>query len=320
MNVNSNRGRNANFFNAGMTSHRLANEHSRTNAMRGNRLDGGAQNAQGMSKNVRISGSLIEINRIQQDFVRQLTGDDSVATKSSEQLLSEIYENFKGEERAKRIAALEVAVTLVDVETHDTDNLNAWRTSFSDGDTSAFERITESGYLFFDGRHFTDPTLSTSTNEREFNKLSSFFDTALSMSWNAGGSGNFMSEFERIRSELKANLSGDELAARLDALESSFLRMGEAFATFAAIGLMRESPDYTEESDSVSLTRLQRLANARLEQEANNFIAHISGMFRVALDFFNATGSFVGVFDIAETNVTDALPLRGVDELVDRFR
>lgn len=66
---------------------------------------------------------------------------------------------------------------------------------------------------------------------------------------------------------------------------------------------MRESLAYTEESDSVSLTGLQRLANARLEQEANDLISHMNSMFRAALTFFNAIGSFAGVFDIAGTNV-----------------
>jgi hypothetical protein len=44
-------------------------------------------------------------------------------------------------------------------------------------------------------------------------------------------------------------------------------------------------------------------------------MAHINNMFRAALAFFNATGSFAGFFDTAEANVPGMLSMRDVDTL-----
>jgi hypothetical protein len=57
----------------------------------------------------KVDDSLLEINTLRQGFLRRLMGDEKTEPQSFEQLHSEIMENYKDEERDKRIAVLEVA-------------------------------------------------------------------------------------------------------------------------------------------------------------------------------------------------------------------
>jgi len=171
------------------------------------------------------------------------------------------------------------------------------------------------GYLFT-GSHFLDPTLDAANSDHYFRELSFAFSSRLSMAWNDGGMGNFMLEFARISEDLRGNFNGEELTARMAALERAFLHTGDVFAAYHAFTqVMIEHPDYTDTNDpNIKLTSAQLRANARLEREANNLIDHIGSMFRAALDFFNANGNFTGFLDTAAANVPDRPSLRDFSE------
>lgn len=449
----------------------------------------------------KIDNSLFEIDSIQQDFMRKLTGDETAEPQSFEQLLSEINENYKGEERDKRVAALKTAFSFVETQRQQeelirletTNQLNDGYSVFRDGVNALLERyeqihadimknyvgderalrlkaleyafntasnniantlsflvmnlggmrtneieaiedwiatssnlqnhvndmlrnafdffkstdsfsgfadteaanltgalsfgdiaiilsdslrtavdsdLSESGRTFLydimnhdfqneemtaEQRHanfiaailggqtlpdidmhimepiqqpmrygyngspitgrYLDPSLSASTIPHHFRHFYLSLGGELSDALRFSGIEGGFARFEELRQALKDNFEGDELKARLEALEIGFTRATEQLANDIATALMLASSHYVLEEDSVNLSDAQLATNARIRQEANNLIEHIGGMFRAALAFFNATGSFAGFFDTAEANIPGMPSLRDVDLL-----
>jgi hypothetical protein len=121
--------------------------------------------------------------------------------------------------------------------------------------------------------------------------------------------------YERIHTDLLTRFQGsaEELTARLEALERGFLKGADEFAEISAAILMVASPHYTPQSDVCTLTDLQTTVNARIENEAAKLTSHIQNMFRNALAFHKATGSFTGFLDSAEANQEGKMSLRDVE-------
>jgi hypothetical protein len=167
-------------------------------------------------------------------------------------------------------------------------------------------------------RHVLDPTLSPLTNETDFRHLYLSFSVMISTQFITSSVESGFAMFEQLRQQLEDNFEGEELEIRLAALEAGFLRAAERHATMVAGNQMVES-GYTPEQDGVELTREQLALNARLRQSAANLSSHITGMFRAALAFYFATGSFVGFFDTPEANMPGMMSMNDVATISTRM-
>ncbi|MCL1884579.1 MAG: hypothetical protein FWF81_12620 [Defluviitaleaceae bacterium] len=165
------------------------------------------------------------------------------------------------------------------------------------------------------GTHYLCTTWNAAESLFGGKMLSLGFGVMLFRAFDSNGIEGSMELFERIRGDLKANFEGAELEARLRALEMGFRQTGEWIAQLTANDMLRASPNYVFETEDIVLCPRQRDTNSRIENEAHNLMAHINNMFRAALSFFNATGSFAGFFDTAEANVPGMLSMRDVDTL-----
>ncbi|MCL1843141.1 MAG: hypothetical protein FWF79_04955 [Defluviitaleaceae bacterium] len=78
MNVNFNGARSNNLRGEGLTGRRLHNEHSPANAARRSGRSIGSHMTQSpeQDQSIKIADSLLEAEKIQQDFTRRLAGDD----------------------------------------------------------------------------------------------------------------------------------------------------------------------------------------------------------------------------------------------------
>jgi len=165
------------------------------------------------------------------------------------------------------------------------------------------------------GTHYLCTTWNAAASPFGGKLLSFGFSHMLMRAFDNNGIEGSMELFERIRGDLKENFEGVELEARLRALEMGFRQTGELIAQLTANRMLRASPNFVFETDDIVLCPRQRDTNSRIENEARNLMAHINNMFRAALDFFNATGSFAGFFDTAEANVPGMPSMRDVDTL-----
>ncbi|MCL2197524.1 MAG: hypothetical protein FWB80_01235 [Defluviitaleaceae bacterium] len=166
---------------------------------------------------------------------------------------------------------------------------------------------------------FLDPSLSAATNEDHFAHIEAQFTWILLETFTFMGLDLGFEEFKVMRMYLESRFEGDELAARLQALENGFLRAGEEIARMISENLVRLSPHYTMEQEDMTLTKLQTDTNARIRAEANRLMEHISGMFRAALEFFNENGSFDGFMDTSAANQPGMPSMRDVERLPVRF-
>jgi hypothetical protein len=272
---------------------------------------------------VKIDGSLREIMDMKQHFLRELTNDTE--SKTFEQLHSEILENYSGEERDKRLAALNTARQITEKRELATFNpFEAFR-NFEERKARIEQILLEQAakdnhwesmrHSQTGARHYLDPNMCQITMNGFGNGLILEFSSMLFLEMMDNGIESSMALFEKIRADLVENFTGseDELKARLEALERGFLGASDRFTHMVVGSLMVSSPHYTPEDGSTALTARQSAANARIQRRADNLIEHMGGMFRAALDFFNATGSFVGFFDTAEANQSGMLSLRDVE-------
>jgi len=331
MTINSN----MNFRGAEITNRRLSNigNEGRASIQNGDnrisgRMGGQFQNMKtdSLPEAYKIDASLLEIMEMKQHFLRELTNDGKTESKTFEQLHSEILKNYSGEELSKRVAALDIAQQIKDKREIATLNPFEAFSNFEER-TAWLDRLLTEHRDFNDYwdsrkdergiRHYLDPRI----NQSEMNE----FGTGLVLSFKGmifdemfnGSIQDGMAMFEKIRNDFIENFTGseDELKARLWALEQGFLKAGEQYAEFVAGFTMVMSPNYTRTIDESTLTPRQAATNARIGKEAANLTAHISNMFRAALDFFKATGSFVGFMDSAEANKPGMLSLRDTELL-----
>jgi hypothetical protein len=278
----------------------------------------------GLPDAVKIDDSLLEIMEMKQHFLRELTND--AESKTFDRLHSEILENYSGEERDKRLAALDIAQQIT--EKRETAALNPFEAfkNFEERKAWLEQLLTEQAAKdsYWDSRrdalgarHYLDPNMCQIRMNGNDNGLILTFSGMLFMAMMNNGIESSMALFEKIRTDLMENFTGDEdeLKARLWALEQGFLKAGEQYAEFVAGFTMVMSPNYTRTIDESTLTPRQAATNARIGKEAANLTAHISNMFRAALDFFKATGSFVGFMDSAEANKPGMLSLRDTELL-----
>ncbi|MCL2223845.1 MAG: hypothetical protein FWB96_02630 [Defluviitaleaceae bacterium] len=230
--------------------------------------------------------------------------------------LAEILENYRGEKREKRDAEFNPLEAFNSFEDRKAklDRLLDEQTAHNH-----WENLRNSGWGSFPPgiRHYLDPNMCQITMNGHDNGLIIVFSHMIQMEMMDNGIESGMALFEQIRADLLENFTGDEaeLNARLEALERGFVRAAEQFAQMVADSLMVSSPYYTPEDDTTPLTARQSATNARIQREANNLVAHMGDMFRAALAFFNATGSFAGFFDTAEANQSGRLSMRDVDIL-----
>jgi len=321
---------NMNFRGSEITNRRLSNigNERRTIQNGNNRIFGRMGNhfqnmkTDSLPEAVKIDGSLREIMEMKQQFLRELTNDEK--SKTFEQLHSEILENYSGKERDKRVAALNTARQIT--EKRGTAAFNPFE-AFSNFEErkawleqvlleqAAKDNHWESMRNERGGRHYLDPNMCQITMNSFGNGLILEFSGMLFFEMMDNGIESSMALFEKIRTDLVENFAGseDELKARLEALERGFLRATDQFTHMVVGSLMVSSPHYTPEDGSTTLTARQAAANVRIQRGADNITAHIGAMFRSALAFFNATGSFAGFFDTAEANQPGMLSMRDVE-------
>ncbi|MCL1882258.1 MAG: hypothetical protein FWF81_00690 [Defluviitaleaceae bacterium] len=281
----------------------------------------------GLTNAVKIDSSLREIMDMRRHFLHQLNSD--AESKTFEQLHAEILENFSGEERDKRVAALNAARQISEKREAAPFNPIEAFSNFEERTArleqhldTHWENLRNShwgnGFGLPSGiRHYLDPRTCQITQNGFGNGLILVFGGMLRNEMMSNGIEGGLALFEKIWTDLVENFTGseEELQARLDALEMGFLRAADQFAHMVATSQMAQSPHYTPDDGSNTLTPRQVAANSRLQREANNLIDHIGGMFRAALAFFNATGSFAGFFDTAEANQSGMPSMRDVDTL-----
>jgi len=238
----------------------------------------------GLPDAVKIDGSLLEIMEMKQHFLRELSNDAEL--KTFEQLHSEILENYSDEERDKRLAALDIAQQIT--EKRETATLNPFEafSNFEDRkawleqlltEQAAKDSYWESRRDALGARHYLDPNMCQITMNGYDNGLILTFSIMLQMEMMNNGIESSMALFEKIRTDLLENFTGDEdeLKARLEALERGFLRASDQFTHMVVGSLMVSSPHYTPEDGFTTLTARQAASNARIQRGADNLTAHL---------------------------------------------
>ncbi|MCL1863297.1 MAG: hypothetical protein FWF78_07015 [Defluviitaleaceae bacterium] len=169
------------------------------------------------------------------------------------------------------------------------------------------------GRAAFSDMHYLDPALSAATNNEHFLHIETQFTQIMFQTFLFKGLENGFQEFIAMRGYLESRFEGEELAARLRALDNAFVNAGDAMAYAIAGNLTRLSPYYT--MGDMSLTKVQIERNEKIEQEANRLIEHMGNMFRAALEFFHETGSFDGFLDSPEANPPGMPSMRDAERL-----
>ena len=252
-----------------------------------------------------VDASVLEVATIRQGFFHRLS--EGSPSEAFTLLHSEIMENYDGEDRDKRIAMLHSVGADMGIEMR-TVNSRGHTTVFNaDGWTVNTEM--SDGWVLIPGMdtHANITTLHQ-RGTTGVPRSAALFNAVFKEVGIEGG----MALFETIHQELHRLFDGDELQKRLQSLKEGFETAGYWFQHTVADRIVRASEHYTLGDE---LTPQQREANERIRVSANDITAHLGDMFRSALEFFLATGSFAGFFDTTEANPSDLLSFRDVEAL-----
>ncbi|MCL2198537.1 MAG: hypothetical protein FWB80_06410 [Defluviitaleaceae bacterium] len=233
----------------------------------------------------KLDSSLVEMDFIRRDFLSKLRGDENTEPKSFEQLHSDIMENYKGEERDRHIAALEVAFGFLDPERQEKEVM----------------RLEVKMHFMGD--------VNDATHRRHIELT---FGLKLLEEFVVSGIDEGFALFERLRNELRDNYEGDELRIRLEALQDGFVTAATSFAKLAVSKMMIMAEEFTPVSDNNHPTREQLEKMEKLQMDVDKLLSHIINTFIAALEFLNANGSFLGFFDTMKPDTTGMPSLRDI--------
>jgi len=259
-----------------------------------------AHSSQGASQAVVVDASMLEISTIRQGFFDRLSSAEN-PSETFTLLHSEIMENYDGEERDKRTATLHsvgrgmgIEMRTVNARGHTTVwNADGWTVNWDKSD----------GWMRVPGQDSPINLITLDSLGRNRGTTSAALFNAV---FQSDGIEAGMATFEAIYQELHRLFDGDELQSRLESLREGFETAGYWFQHNLAHQLAQSS----EHFDPNEPTAYKHGVNERIRIAANELTAHLGDMFRVALDFFLATGSFAGFFDAAEANPSDGLSFR----------
>jgi len=157
-----------------------------------------------------------------------------------------------------------------------------------------------------------DSALRVDNSVHEFSGLvKDFFFQLGGMAGFTDGIINGMSHFEQLHADIMNNFEGEELERRIAALGEAFKNVGEAHARRISFQIQMSSPSFQRGNEA--LTSSESETAERLGRAANDLRLQMNDMFRHAMDFFRANGSFAGFMDTAAANRHGALSLRDVD-------
>jgi hypothetical protein len=272
----------------------------------------------------RVDDSLLEINNIRKNLHRQLMGDGKASPKTLEQLHSEIREKYVGKEYEKYVVALslvqqdfdtvELPMLIREEAPHHApcESPDAWRKGISQAEMDFWGRGFKGSNIDV---HYLNPNFGNAVVQNRYDNglILDFMVGIKDEFWNNGIESG-LALFEKIHTDLLTKFQGsaEELNARIEALERGFMKAVNNFAEMSAAIIMIASPRYIPPNDGIALTRKQIATNERFEREAAKLTTHIQNMFRSALAFFRATGSFAGFLDSEAANQEGLMSLRDV--------
>ena len=235
----------------------------------------------------KIDNSVHEVSSLQRGFLRSLLGNHDAERQSFEQLHSNIMENYEGEERDKRILALESAFNLLDPERQGVEIMQL------EVKNHLIRDINDASYL---------------------NHIELSFAVDLLKGFIVSGIEEGFSLFEEMKQELLENHEGKELSVRLEALKNGFILAATSYAKLAIAKAMTMAENPTLDAESANLAREQLSNIEKLNLEKDELINHIINKFLAAWDFLDINGSLVGFFDIEGSDILLNLPsLRDIE-------